>query len=237
MWAFAYCLLEVLLDRKTAGTVEPRYKEVAYSKTLLYQGNFAGPSSLYIFLNPNIMRTLIYKVMWWSQGPRYNEVPLDSIYDESTPVPRGCSKTVGESSQSQINFWLWINENYFKSTCWRRFNFAITYIPINKTPARVYKGLVFNGIKAVYLFCERPAWCLRVTSQHHGVGFLGVKVFLHQMGPEPSGCSQLGDLKVEVHPDAPEERETRGKLINVHTSLQACQTWTELSTWNERPLS
>ena len=31
-------------------TVEPRYKEVGYNKTLLQQGNFAGPSSLYFFV-------------------------------------------------------------------------------------------------------------------------------------------------------------------------------------------
>ena len=30
-------------------TVEPRYKDVVYNKTLLQQGNFAGPSSLYFF--------------------------------------------------------------------------------------------------------------------------------------------------------------------------------------------
>ena len=28
-------------------TAEPRYKEVGYNKTLLLQGNFAGPNSLY----------------------------------------------------------------------------------------------------------------------------------------------------------------------------------------------
>ena len=31
-------------------TVEPRYKEVGYNKTLLEQGHFAGPSSLYFFV-------------------------------------------------------------------------------------------------------------------------------------------------------------------------------------------
>ena len=34
-------------------TVEPRYKEVGYNKTLLKQGHFAGPSSLYFcFFTP-----------------------------------------------------------------------------------------------------------------------------------------------------------------------------------------
>ena len=31
-------------------TVEPRYKEVGYNKTLLLQGNFAGPSALCFFV-------------------------------------------------------------------------------------------------------------------------------------------------------------------------------------------
>ena len=31
-------------------TVEPRYKEVEYNKTLLKQGNVAGPNSLYFFV-------------------------------------------------------------------------------------------------------------------------------------------------------------------------------------------
>ena len=31
-------------------TVEPRYKEVGYNKTLLWQGNSAGPTSLYFFV-------------------------------------------------------------------------------------------------------------------------------------------------------------------------------------------
>ena len=46
---------------KQNNTVEPRYKEVGYNNTLLKQGKFAGPSSLYflVFFYPDIMRNLI----------------------------------------------------------------------------------------------------------------------------------------------------------------------------------
>ena len=39
-----------MLVKKQRYTVKPRYKEVGFNKTLLEQGTFAGPSSLYFIV-------------------------------------------------------------------------------------------------------------------------------------------------------------------------------------------
>ena len=52
-----------ILTPNSHSTVEPRYKEVGYNETLLYQGNFAGPSSLYFL----VFFTLIYWETWYNK--------------------------------------------------------------------------------------------------------------------------------------------------------------------------
>jgi len=43
-------------------------------------------------------------------------------------------------------------------------------------------------------------------SQQTRLGILWIEEFRDEMGPEPSGRSQLRYFHVKVHPDAPEER-------------------------------
>lgn len=57
-----------------------------------------------------------------------------------------------------------------------------------------------------------------MRSQQHRLGFLGTQLVSHHVGPQPPGCSHLGYLHVQVHTNAPEEGEARGKLVNVNTS-------------------
>ena len=53
-------LTKISVNCVVHGTVGPRYKEVGYNKTLLKQGNSAGPTSLYFFVfYPDIMRNLM----------------------------------------------------------------------------------------------------------------------------------------------------------------------------------
>ena len=41
-----------------------------------------------------------------------------------------------------------------------------------------------------------------------------------QLAPQQPACAQLGDLHEEVHPDAPEEREPRGELVDGQPRVQ-----------------
>ena len=57
-------------------TVEPHYKNVGYKKGLLWQGNFAGPRSIYFFVLLPWYNKPDIRQFSWPQGPHYNEVPL-----------------------------------------------------------------------------------------------------------------------------------------------------------------
>ena len=74
------------------------------------------------------------------------------------------------------------------------------------------------------LLGERPARGLAVCAQHAGLGVLGGKLLLEQVGPEAAGRPELGNLHVEVHSDAPEEGEARRKGVNVQAGLHAGPT-------------
>ena len=51
-----------------------------------------------------------------------------------------------------------------------------------------------------------------------------VEVFFDEIGPKSSGRPHFGDFHVEIHSDAPEEGETRRKVVNVQTGFHASPT-------------
>ena len=63
---------------------------------------------------------------------------------------------------------------------------------------------------------ERPSARLAVGAQRRRLGVLRVELG-HQMRPQQTGGPELGDLHEEVHPDRPEEAETRRERIDVET--------------------
>ena len=68
------------------------------------------------------------------------------------------------------------------------------------------------------LLGEASARGLRVGTQRERLGVLGVKL-LHDLGPEHTRGTHLGNLHEVVHTDSPEERQTGCKGIDVDTGI------------------
>ena len=66
----------------------------------------------------------------------------------------------------------------------------------------------------MHLFSERPAAGLAVAAEGQRARVLRLELLLYELCPQPAPGAQLGDLQVEVHADAPEEREARRELIH-----------------------
>jgi hypothetical protein len=70
------------------------------------------------------------------------------------------------------------------------------------------------------LLGQRPAGRLAVRAQHHRLRALGVELG-HDAMPEQTGSAHLGDFKIEVHADSPEEGQATGEGIDVHAGGNA----------------
>ena len=55
-------------------------------------------------------------------------------------------------------------------------------------------------------------------TQRHRLGILCTET-LHDLGPQQTTCTHLGDLGEEVHRDTPEERQARCKGVNRQTGI------------------
>ena len=88
------------------------------------------------------------------------------------------------------------------------------------------KGYAHNVIVRL-LSGERNSGGLRMSSQHPGLGVLGAVFFPHQAGPDAAGRAELGDLFEEIVVHVKEKRKPRGKVINLHTALEAFVDVTE----------
>ena len=66
------------------------------------------------------------------------------------------------------------------------------------------------------LLGQRGARGLAMGSQHQRARVLRRELLLQALGPDAPACAHLGDLGVEVHADAPEEREPAGEGVDVH---------------------
>mmetsp|Transcript_24465 Transcript_24465/g.37942 ORF Transcript_24465/g.37942 Transcript_24465/m.37942 type:complete len:416 (-) Transcript_24465:782-2029(-) len=69
------------------------------------------------------------------------------------------------------------------------------------------------------LLGQRPSGSLAMSSQSHALSVLGTELLLDKGGPQLSGSSELGDLRVEVHTNSEEEGEPGSDLVDVQTSL------------------
>ena len=58
-------------------------------------------------------------------------------------------------------------------------------------------------------------------AQCHGLGVLGTET-LHDLGPQQTAGTHLGDFHEMVHTDGPEEAQARGKGIHVDTCVDTC---------------
>ena len=71
------------------------------------------------------------------------------------------------------------------------------------------------------LLGERPARCLGVGAQSERLRILGSEA-LHNLGPQETSCTHLGNLHEVVHADGPEEREARSERIDVDACVDTC---------------
>ena len=71
------------------------------------------------------------------------------------------------------------------------------------------------------LLCERPTGSLAVSTQSHRFRVLCTKR-LHNLCPQHTTGTHLGNLHKVVHTDSPEETETRSKSIHIHTRIDTC---------------
>ena len=70
------------------------------------------------------------------------------------------------------------------------------------------------------LFRQRPSRCLRVGAQSERLRVLGTEA-LHDLGPQQTSGAHLGYLHEVVHADGPEERQARGKGIDVDAGVHS----------------
>ena len=61
-----------------------------------------------------------------------------------------------------------------------------------------------------------------MAAEELGALLLGLEVLVHEMSPEAASSAQLGNLHVEVHAEAPEEREARREIVHVEASAHPC---------------
>ena len=71
------------------------------------------------------------------------------------------------------------------------------------------------------LLGERPTGGLRVGTQCHRLWILCSEA-LHNLCPEQTACTHLGNLHEVVHADSPEERQTRCESVNVDAGIDTC---------------
>ncbi len=58
-----------------------------------------------------------------------------------------------------------------------------------------------------------------MRAQHQALGLLRAEA-LHDARPEQAGGAHLGDLEIEVHPDAPEEAQPPGEVVDVEAAIE-----------------
>mmetsp|Transcript_36701 Transcript_36701/g.57349 ORF Transcript_36701/g.57349 Transcript_36701/m.57349 type:complete len:317 (-) Transcript_36701:572-1522(-) len=112
---------------------------------------------------------------------------------------------------------LCVASNASGEVCWQR-NRLIKGIRVQGLGASHHSSHRLNRcsdhIIVRVLRLERVARGLAVSAEQQGLVVLWVKVLLHEVGPEPPGCTQLCNLHVKIHANSKEERETRSKLVN-----------------------
>ena len=108
--------------------------------------------------------------------------------------------------------------NFESLTCWRQFEFAITHSSHSKTPAKVYSGLVFNGLRAYLTGGDVAA-----TDQLRQLGRLG--------RPKNDLRSHQGDVTATAETDQSQRlgRPTHGLRSHVaETSPRPAGDWKSL---------
>ena len=68
------------------------------------------------------------------------------------------------------------------------------------------------------LLCETPTRSLRVGTQSQRLRILSAKA-LHNLSPQQSASTHLGNLHEVVHTNCPEERESWSESIHIDTSI------------------
>jgi hypothetical protein len=59
-----------------------------------------------------------------------------------------------------------------------------------------------------------------MRAQQQRLRVFGLELLLQQVRPQAARSTHLGNLRVKVHANGPEERQARRKLVNVQPGLE-----------------